>query len=206
MGHAQGRRAPQELRSSLGLLHSYVLVRGLAAAGDHLGAARSLTRVSTHISRFPAHAAQILTSAVIECQRAGLPRTARDHAQMLMSPEYRANIAEQYRKKVEAIVRKPDRSEEPDMEQLPCPACAVPGDAYDLSCASCAAQIPYCIATGKRMELQGWSECPGCHFPANGNSLLTWLEHQKVCRMCQQLQALSAIAPVADPIAVLKAY
>lgn len=39
--------------------------------------------------RFPKHVVPILTSTVIECQRAGLKKTALEYACTLMRPEYR---------------------------------------------------------------------------------------------------------------------
>lgn len=47
----------------------------------------------------------ILTSAVIECHRAGLKNSAFSFAAMLMRPEYRNDIDPKYRKKIEAMVR-----------------------------------------------------------------------------------------------------
>lgn len=47
----------------------------------------------------------ILTSAVIECHRAGLRNSAFSFAAMLMRPEYRNEIDPKYRKKIEAMVR-----------------------------------------------------------------------------------------------------
>lgn len=47
----------------------------------------------------------ILTSAVIECHRAGLKNSAFSFAAMLMRPEYRNEIDPKYRKKIEAMVR-----------------------------------------------------------------------------------------------------
>lgn len=47
----------------------------------------------------------ILTSAVIECHRAGLKNSAFSFAAMLMRPEYRNEINPTYRKKIEAMVR-----------------------------------------------------------------------------------------------------
>lgn len=41
------------------------------------------------ISRFPKHIVPILTSTIIECNRAGLKKTAFEYAAMLMRPEYR---------------------------------------------------------------------------------------------------------------------
>jgi WD repeat-containing protein 19 len=48
---------------------------------------------------------QILTSTVIECQRAGLKRSSFEWASVVMRPEYRAQVDKRYYKKIEAIVR-----------------------------------------------------------------------------------------------------
>lgn len=47
----------------------------------------------------------ILTSAVIECHRAGLKNSAFSFAAMLMRPEYRCKIDPKYKKKIETVVR-----------------------------------------------------------------------------------------------------
>ena len=47
----------------------------------------------------------ILTSAVIECHRAGLKNSAFSFSAMLMRPEYRNKIDLKYKKKIEAMVR-----------------------------------------------------------------------------------------------------
>ena len=44
------------------------------------------------LHRFPKHVVPILTSTVIECQRAGLKKTALEHAMTLMRPEYRYEL------------------------------------------------------------------------------------------------------------------
>ena len=83
----------------------------LVKLGDHPGAARMLNRVAKNISKFPAHVVPILTSTVIECQRAGMKKTALEYATKLMAPELRPQIAEAYKRKIETIVRKPDKTE-----------------------------------------------------------------------------------------------
>ena len=70
-----------------------------------------LNRVAKNISKFPAHVVPILTSTVIECQRAGMKKTALEYATKLMAPELRPQIAEAYKRKIETIVRKPDKTE-----------------------------------------------------------------------------------------------
>ena len=63
-----------------------------------------LLRIAENISKFPAHAAAILTSTVIECHRSGLRQSAFAHAVVLMRPEHRPNIDEKYKKKIEGII------------------------------------------------------------------------------------------------------
>lgn len=47
----------------------------------------------------------ILTSTVIECQKAGLKSSAFSYAAMLLRPEYKNNLDLKYKKKIESIVR-----------------------------------------------------------------------------------------------------
>merc|ERR1719443_96039 len=87
------------------ILHSYVLVKRLVKV-SHNNAALMLLRVAKNIQQFPAHIVPILTSVVIECQRAGMKSQAYQFACTLMRPEYRQQVSEQYKKKIETIVRK----------------------------------------------------------------------------------------------------
>lgn len=73
------------------------------------GAARMLVRVARNITGFPRHVVPILTSTVIECQRADMKSTAFEYAAMLMRPEYRDDINPAYKRKIEAMVRKRDK-------------------------------------------------------------------------------------------------
>ena len=70
---------------------------------------------------------------------------------MLMRPEYRKTISEQYKRKIENIVRKPDKEEFVEEEAMcACPFCHAQGPETELECTSCKNVIPYCIATGAR--------------------------------------------------------
>ena len=153
-----------ELMRQLIVLHSYVLVKTHVKLGDHLSAARLLVRVSKHISKFPAHIVPILTSTVIECQRAGLKWAAYEHASVLMrDPDYRSQIAQAYKRKIENVIRKPDPALKEarakggqggdDQKELlsKCPNCGAIGAEYDLQCQHCKVVIPFCSASGKRM-------------------------------------------------------
>jgi len=200
---AQNIAIPQELKRGLQLLHSYVLAKVLVRQGDHMGGARMLIRVAKNISKFPSHIVPILTSTVIECQRAGLKRSAFEYASQLMHPEYRANIAAAYKKKIEAIVRKPDKSEEE--EQLsPCPYCKTKIPTTQLDCPSCKNTIPYCIATGAHMIFSDWCVCPSCRFPALYSAFVKHIETEKTCPMCAQEIVPSAIQKVEDPAKMLQ--
>merc|ERR1711976_590674 len=83
---------PQELWRRL-MIHSYVIVKRLVKSGDHTNAALMLLRVAANIKQFPAHIVPILTSVVIECQRAKMTQEAYHYACMLMKPEYRPQVA-----------------------------------------------------------------------------------------------------------------
>jgi WD repeat-containing protein 19 len=200
----EGRRPPTDLTQSLMLLHSYALVKLRVKRKDHTGAARLLRRVASGIDRFPAHVVPILTSTVIECQRAGLKRSALEFATQLMQPERRGQIAEAYKRKIETIVRKPDRTEA-DAASSPCPMCDVAGSEWDLACDGCSASIPYCIATGKRVRIGEWARCPECLFPCNAGDFVDVVAQEKACPMCAREVSLSAVKPLEDPLATMRA-
>lgn len=67
-----------------------------------------LARVAARPEAFPRHVAPILTTAVVECSRAGLSATAYDCAAALMRPELKDSIHPSYRRRIEGIVRKRD--------------------------------------------------------------------------------------------------
>lgn len=136
----------QELSHGLMLLHSYVLVKKLVKRNDHVAAARMLLRVAKHLSKFPTHTSNILISAVIECQRAGLRAYSYEHAMILMRPEYRNSIDKEIRRKIEAIVRRPSKEQPPD-PTTPCPYCQNEVLQDELDCGKCKNHIPYCIAS-----------------------------------------------------------
>jgi hypothetical protein len=64
-------------------------------------------------------------------------------------------VSEKYRKKIELMVRKPDRGDDPAEPLLACPFCQLPGPASQLQCVSCQNIIPLDIATGEAREWRG---------------------------------------------------
>jgi WD repeat-containing protein 19 len=181
------KSVPGGLNRQLALLHSYVLVKSLVSRNDHEGAARLLRRVAANISKFPAHVVPILTSAVVECARAGLKKTSLELAQRLMKPELRAKIGDAYKRKIETIARKPDPNAADKPEPgSPCPFCDAPGGAYEMTCEVCRADVPLCVASGRRVTREEWTRCPACRFPCNANAFKTAaLAENGECPMCR---------------------
>eukprot|EP00793_Prasinoderma_coloniale_P004677 PRCOL_00000438-RA len=205
----QSRRAPNELSRQLMLLHSYVLVRSQVRMGNHEQAARLLVRVARNISRFPAHVVPILTSTVIECVKAGFKALALEYATVLVRPEYRSQIAPAYKKKIEGMVRRPDKEAQlppPPEPTKPCPFCGAEVPEMDLECSSCKNILPYCVASGKHMVLDSWTQCPACKFPALYYEFMTVLQNDKACPMCSETDIpLASIKVLDDPLGVLRA-
>ncbi|XP_027691770.1 WD repeat-containing protein 19 isoform X2 [Vombatus ursinus] len=193
-------KIPSEMATNLMILHSYVLVKIHVKSGDHMKGARMLIRVANNISKFPSHIVPILTSTVIECHRAGLKNSAFSFAAMLMRPEYRNKIDTKYKKKIEAMVRRPDTSE---IEEVltPCPFCEFLLPESELLCPGCKNNIPYCIATGRHMLKDDWTVCPHCDFPALYTEFKSMLTTENTCPMCSerltsdQLQKITDFAP-----------
>eukprot|EP00743_Colponemidia_sp_Colp-15_P004281 GILK01004618.1.p1 GENE.GILK01004618.1~~GILK01004618.1.p1 ORF type:complete len:1398 (-),score=319.35 GILK01004618.1:169-4362(-) len=204
---AQKIHVPQDMTQSLMLIHSYVLVKRLVKMGDHKSGARMLIRVARNISRFPAHTVPILTSTVIECHRAGLKQAAYEYAVMLMRPEHRAELSEQYKRKIENVARKPVRETDEEEALSACPFCSSAIPETMLDCQNCKNTIPYCIATGRHMVLNDWSRCPLCRFPALHSEFVKTVEVDSMCPMCEKqimATALERLSP-SEAMGILKA-
>lgn len=110
----------------------------------------------------------ILTSTVIECQRAGLKKSAFSYAVMLMRPEFRNQIDVKYSKKIEAFVRKAPRDlkdlEDEINETSECPVCNTNLPNMEINCTQCKTTLPICIATGQHVIKKNLSVCPECNF------------------------------------------
>lgn len=182
---AQGMSVPSDLSRQLVLLHSYTLVKRFVKAGDHLSAAKMLCRVAESIRSFPSHAVPILTSTVIECQRANLKGSAYTFACELMKPNYRTEIKDEYKKKIEQVVRKTGtKVDEVEPTMVPCMYCGKEGPETQLKCDACLAIIPYCIVTGLRMLKDDFSMCDKCNFPARYTPFRALVNEEGACPMC----------------------
>jgi WD repeat-containing protein 19 len=195
---------PAELRRNLVLLHSYTLAKKMTAAKQHDHAARMLIRVAKSISKFPAHVVPILTSTVIECQRAGLKKDSLEYAKILLRPEHKPKVSPQFLKPIESFVRRPPSQEELDKERgeksTPCPYCDFDLPESVLHCPSCKNDLPYCVTTGRHMVLQDWSECPSCAFPTLYSAAVNYFSSaaDKSCCMCNAPVALADLRKLSE--------
>ncbi|XP_060221254.1 WD repeat-containing protein 19 isoform X2 [Meriones unguiculatus] len=194
---SQRIKIPSEMATNLMILHSYILVKIHVKSGDHMKGARMLIRVANNISKFPSHIVPILTSTVIECHRAGLKNSAFSFAAMLMRPEYRNKIDAKYKKKIEAMVRRPDTSETEEAT-TPCPFCQFLLPECELLCPGCKNNIPYCIATGRHMLKDDWTMCPHCGFPALHSEFKILLNSESTCPMCSERLNSSQLKKISD--------
>ncbi|XP_046624059.1 WD repeat-containing protein 19 isoform X1 [Neodiprion virginianus] len=192
---------PLEMQNNLRLLHSYILVRLHVKRNDHLRGARMLVRVANNISKFPSHIVPILTSTVIECHRAGLKHSAFNFAAMLMRPEYRSQIDAKYSKKIEAIVRKPPKTKDNELENeplTPCPYCKHRLPETEVTCDKCKNTIPFCIATGRHILEDDFTVCPQCDFPAIATEFLRIIETEETCPMCTEHVDVNMVSSTVD--------
>lgn len=190
-------KIPSELYQNLMILHSYVLIKIQIKQNNHLKASRLLCRVAENISKFPSHIVQILTSTVIECSRSGLHNSAFNYATMLLRPEYKDSIDPKFKKKIESLVRHPERSE---IEEIatPCPNCNFKLLEYGLTCPGCQINIPYCIVTGAHMIRDDFTVCPKCDFPALYSEFMSFLESEINCPMCSNTISRNDLKRIAE--------
>ncbi|EHB16212.1 WD repeat-containing protein 19, partial [Heterocephalus glaber] len=201
---SQKIKIPSEMATNLMILHSYILVKIHVKNADHLKGARMLIRVANNISKFPSHIVPILTSTVIECHRAGLKNSAFSFAAMLMRPEYRNKIDSKYKKKIEAMVRRPDTTETEEA-MTPCPFCQFLLPECELLCPGCKNNIPYCIVTGRHMLKDDWTVCPHCDFPALYSEFKILLNTESTCPMCSERLNSAQLKKILDSTHYLRA-
>merc|ERR1711988_25792 len=126
----------------------------------------------------------------------------------LMTPGHRNQISEQYKRKIETIVRKPQNKEAAIKEDSsPCPFCATPLVDSLLDCTNCRNIIPYCAVTGMHMVTNDCSHCPHCNFPAKYSHLIELAKSEAAeCPMCGEALKAQEIQTVNDPAAFLAKY
>jgi WD repeat-containing protein 19 len=154
-------------------------VKSLVKRGDHNSAARLLLRVAQNVSKFPKHVVQLLTSTVIECQRAGLKASSYDYAVILMRPEYRPLIDANLKRKIEAIVRRRyTQGEEPPEDVSECPISTQLIPVTQLECPTTRDAIPMCVISGKHLTLDDWCFCPNSKAPALYSEYVKYIDEE----------------------------
>lgn len=197
-----GMKVSLQLRQNFVLLHSYILVKSLVRRGDHEGAARLLLRIAQSVSKFPLHMVQVLTSTVIECQRAGLKASAYEYAAILMRPEYRPSINPDLKRKIEAIVRRRvAQGEEAEEATSACPVSAQQIPVTNLECPTSREALPMCVITGRHMVLDDWCFCPVSKCPALFSEYVRYIEDELRSAAQVEAEGKSATSPASSPMA-----
>ena len=136
--------------------------------------------------------------------RANLKEAAYNWACVLMRPEHRPHIDEKFKKQIEKVAIKRPKGGDPEESVSSCPFCSAQVLDYELECESCKNSVPFCLASGKHMQLSAWSECPSCKFPALYTEIGRSLEREGDCAMCGSKVSPSLLALVNDPLDDLK--
>jgi len=167
-----------------------------------------LGRVVESLSEFPQHTVMILTTAVIECYRSGLKKKAFEYASTLMRSEYRSDIPEKYKKKIESIVRK-NKSGDADPEE---DATFSPYDATvrvpvtGLMCPTTNNELPWCICTGYHVVANDMCLCPNTQMPAIYSEYVKWVEKNGTDPITDKPVNISDIRRLSDPSDFLESY
>ncbi|KAL1232297.1 WD repeat-containing protein [Trichinella spiralis] len=181
-----------EMKTTLMLLHSYLLVKSAVRRKLHPLAARLLIRIAENINDFAMHAVQIYTLTAIECWYSGMKSTAYKWAAVLMRPNYKESIDSRYKKTIETIIRKREDTDDSEMK-TPCPYCKAQLAESELKCTCCKNTIPFCIASGKHISDSEITVCIHCGFPAISAEYKKWIAAEKCCPMCGTTASVDSI-------------
>ncbi|KAG2385456.1 hypothetical protein C9374_003271 [Naegleria lovaniensis] len=183
----KGHHVQFELRESLNLLHSYLIVKYLSKMQEQTIASRMLLRITKNISKFPHHIVPILTSSVLLCYKSGLKKSAFENATILVRPEHQNLIPAEKKKTIVQLVRKRKAYEDDPENASPCPICSAQVPDSSLYCEHCMNNLPMCISSGMHMTLDDWCQCPQCEFSSKHSFFIKMLETiGNKCPMCSQ--------------------
>ncbi|EFC50007.1 hypothetical protein NAEGRDRAFT_29690, partial [Naegleria gruberi] len=183
----KGHHVQFELRESLNLLHSYLIVKYLSKMQEQTIASRMLLRITKNISKFPHHIVPILTSSVLLCYRSGLKKSAFENATVLVRPEHQNLIPAEKKKTIVQLVRKRKAYEDEPEPTSGCPICSAPLSDSSLYCEHCMNNVPMCISSGLHMVLDDWCQCPQCQFSSRHSHFIKMVDSLgNKCPMCAQ--------------------
>lgn len=196
-------RISSDLRRTLMLLHSYIIVKDLIKyMHDEQTACRMLLRVVRNIQKFQLHMSTIITSTVLQCVKAQFKKSAFEYARLLIQNEkLRTQLNEKNRKKIESVVRRYVKDEDVDPVEIstPCPFCDAPVPQTELDCGACKNAIPFCIVTGKHIVKTDFTISPCCKFPAVYSAFIARVKNMPTCPLCDAPLDANKILKVKDP-------
>tara|TARA_B100000780_G_C20824465_1_gene327555 strand:- start:36 stop:581 length:546 start_codon:yes stop_codon:yes gene_type:complete len=167
-----------------------------------------LCRVVESLSEFPQHTVMILTTAVIECYRSGQKKKAFEYASTLMRAEYRGDIPEKYKKKIESIVRKHKNTvvdPEEDATFSPYDA-TVRVPVTELMCPTTKQELPWCICTGYHVVSNDMCLCPNTQMPAIYSEYVKWIELTGTDPITDKPVNINDVRRLSDPSDFLANY
>jgi len=131
---------------------------------------------------------KILTTAVIECQRANMKKSAMECCYVLMKPEFRCQLDEKYKNTIETMVRKGGKAklEDPPDEMTPCPNCEKMFPNFSIGCIFCRTGEIFCLASGRHLVADDLTACPKCDFPALKSEFIKVLKQDPHCPLCKE--------------------
>ncbi|OQV14446.1 WD repeat-containing protein 19 [Hypsibius exemplaris] len=182
----QARQSPSgQLWEMFALVHSHAVSTVMYTLKEHDKVARMLIRICRNISKFPKDASRFLLSAVLECTKCQLNKSAVQFALVLMQPEHRAIVTEKYESKILNILRKANRVIDPEETHTECPYASHKFPASLLSCPLCRIRVPFCVLTGMHVIKSDFTLCPGCSMPAIFSEVKSCLQRGlQACPMC----------------------
>lgn len=167
-----------EMRQALMIVHSYLLIKPNKEK-NKVVCALLLKRLAKFVSKFPAHASNLLVMGVVECSRVGMKKSAFEIATKVLQPEYEGKVKPDVLKKIQTTVRRKDVSEIEE-EKTKCPVCGFDLPISELYCGNCKSNLPFDSFTGMHMTREDWCQCPSCNFPASFSTM----QQEKKCALC----------------------
>ncbi|RWS31867.1 hypothetical protein B4U80_10810 [Leptotrombidium deliense] len=84
---------PVDMLQYLQLIHSYLLIKVWCKLNDSMKSAQLLIRCCSNLSKFPLHSCELLTTAVIQCLKAGFKSYAYQYAkQLIQMDQYQSKV------------------------------------------------------------------------------------------------------------------
>ncbi|GAV05730.1 hypothetical protein RvY_15811 [Ramazzottius varieornatus] len=192
------RGPSDQLFNLFSLVHSHAVSVVMHTLKEHEKVARMLIRICKNISKFPKDASRFLLSAVLECTKCHLNKSAMEFALILMQPQYRAIVTQKYESKILNILRKGGRVVDAEEEATDCPFASHKLPSSQLFCPLCKLRVPFCVLSGMHLVRFDCAFCPGCDMPAIYSQVKSGLSAGlQACPMCSLVWSSQNMQPAA---------